>query len=213
MQSGRSLQDILNSQSSAKYSRNKTRQGYQKNKYSDRRSQLHKHDNQKKHSNKKVENSIVIDDLQQFPELLVKKSQELDNNSLDYKDIINKNEVKNSDIYSEKSIPGWSTINRKTKQVITYDKLGYKVNKTSNNYVNESLPTITQIYSTYEKLAKHWCEYYDSINDLLGDRSPYVNYKDEIEKIVEEDDDLFKKMYEDVDENISSDDEFNYDEY
>jgi hypothetical protein len=58
----------------------------------------------------------------------------------------------------------------------------------------------------YIDMCKRWCSYYDEINDLVGDRSPYLNYKKEIREIVSEENIIMNKIY-GGDYNYSSDDE------
>jgi len=65
----------------------------------------------------------------------------------------------------------------------------------------------------YKRLVKKWCDYYDSQNELLGDRSPFIDYKYEIQRLVDEDEELFNNLYEDGNYYSSSDDEFtNFDD-
>ena len=144
--------------------------------------------------------------MDQFPELTTTVSNNT-NNNLDYKKVVNKVNTDLPKISSEKVIPGWTTFNKKTKEVITYDNYGNKVDKSLKLQENDI--TSNQIYSVYEKMSKRWCDYYDSVNDLIGDRSPYINYKYDIQKLVEEDDEMFKNMYENLDDDLSSDDEYN----
>lgn len=210
---GRSLQDILDSQAP---SSGKSRIG---NMYSSNNKDFqHKNKqgtNHKKHYNPSVSNKLkqrdivtkqpefTITDLE-FPDLINNASQSTDT-KLDYKNVVNK--VNEQAVLTNTTYPGWSTIDRKTKQITSYDKYGNVIDRNIKNLQEQTITT-KQIYSVYNNMSKRWCEYYDSINELLGDRSPHINYQDEIDKIVSEDNEMFTRMYENFDDTLSSDDEY-----
>ncbi len=64
------------------------------------------------------------------------------------------------------------------------------------------------------KECERWNKFRDEQNDLLGDLSPYFNYKEEIDKMVKEDEYIAEQIYEynngllsDNDSEYNSDDE------
>ena len=72
-------------------------------------------------------------------------------------------------------------------------------------------------YNYYRnKMIENWNNYRDSINELLGDNSPYINYKKEIEDMVNEEleiqakIDAFNNGEEYDDDDYLSDEERNY---
>ena len=222
---GRSLQDILDSQStntsSKNYSHNqkyapkkdrrRNRDSFNKNNRENQKSLDTKYSDSP-YNNSKL-SSVSISDTNEFPELFTKKTDSDSTNTLDFKGVVNKIQPVTPNLNIDKPIPGWTVINTKTKTIVTYDKFGKKVDR-SNSVTNSHIETsVPDIYKAFEIMSKRWCSYYDSMNDLLGDRSPYINYKTEIEKLVEEDNELYRKMYEDVDDFVSSDDDFdNFDD-
>ena len=66
------------------------------------------------------------------------------------------------------------------------------------------------IYKFYEKLSIRWNNYRDEKNYLWGDTSPYINYKHDIEKIVNEENMILEEIYNtSTNYSSSSDDDFN----
>ena len=146
-------------------------------------------------------------DEKQFPQLLVSKNDIVEKTTmLDYKNVVSLVD-KNPASDSTKTMPGWTLIDTKTKKMTTYDKCGRVVDYPNNCKDNDL--TRHQIYTLYRSISERWCNYYDEINELLGDRSPYINYKAEIDAIVKQDDELFKNMYQDIHDYSSSDDDLN----
>jgi len=146
-------------------------------------------------------------DEKQFPQLLVSKNDIVEKTTmLDYKNVVSLVD-KNPASDSTKTMPGWTLIDTKTKKMTTYDKCGRVVDY-PNSYKDNDL-THDQIYTLYRNMSERWCNYYDEINELLGDRSPHINYKAEIEAIVKEDEELFKHIYQDINDYSSSDDDLN----
>ena len=147
-------------------------------------------------------------DENQFPELLVSKNDNIVEKTtmLDYKNVVSLVD-KNPLSVSTKTMPGWTLIDTKTKKMTTYDKYGRVVDYPNSCKDNDL--TCEQIYTLYRRMSERWCNYYDEINELLGDRSPHINYKAEIEAIVKEDNELFKNIYQDINDYSSSDDDLN----
>ena len=83
---------------------------------------------------------------------------------------------------------GYTLIKRDliTKKVtITYSK-NYEAKKREleqQNYTN-----------AINTMINNWNNYRDELNDLLGDISPYINYKEIIQKMIDEDNYFLEKM-------------------
>ena len=196
--SGRSLQDILDTQRSieTKYTKHNKRDTFTKKQIKSNKVEIK--------NNVSKDKSYTCND-NDFPELIIVKN-DTKHNELDFKNVVNK--TRQNIENTEKVYPGWTTINRKTKKITTYDTCGNIIDKNTNVVVNDNNIDSDQIYSLYNKLSRRWCNYYDSINYLLGDRSPYINYDYEINKIVQEDNEMFKNMYDNIDDSFTSDDEY-----
>ena len=100
---------------------------------------------------------------------------------------------------------GWTIINKNDGSIKTYNNIGRMVNGTGmgiieTDYYEDDIPKM------YTDMCKRWCNYYDEINDLVGDRSPYFNYKNEIREIVSEENIIMNRIC-GGDYNYSSDDE------
>lgn len=68
--------------------------------------------------------------------------------------------------------PGWTYYSKKTKKVIyTSSNIEYK-QKDTCHYMSTS-----DVINIYKKMSQHWNNYRDEINNLLGDISPYYNYR------------------------------------
>lgn len=99
---------------------------------------------------------------------------------------------------------GCTIINKNDRTIKTYNDKGIVVDKKSNNnndYINQY-----QLHKLYLSMSNRWCNYYNEINYLIGDRSPYINYKDEILKIVSEENDIMSNIYGDYYHSSSDDD-------
>jgi hypothetical protein len=46
-----------------------------------------------------------------------------------------------------------------------------------------------------ETMINRWNDYRDDVNNILGDLSPYTNYKDTIQKMVEEDNYILEELH------------------
>ena len=206
---GRSLQDILNSQSQGITNRNRRHKG-----------------TGARHSQALSEskNEYRVED-SDFPELNSVKS---DTNNNGVKSDTNNNGVKNDTDYKrvvvdydtvaessdKKGKPGWVFIDKKTKRITRYDlhgnpvvvKEGLGVERSGGIVMNRSQQS-REIYKIYEKMSNRWNNYYDENNRLFGDRSPYLNYQSAIDKIVEEENRLFKTCYHDYNDYLSGDDD------
>ena len=196
--SGRSLDDILNGQKSG-YRVNGRRRN--NNRYSSG-----------------LANSVNIKikpynlEARDFPDLVINSN---DNNykrvvvetNNDYKRVIVESDFTDpsrNTIANAKGKPGWTTIDKKTRQITSYDNYGNVVYR--NNTVSISSQS-QEIYKIYQAMSDRWNNYYDETNELLGDRSPYVNYQSAIDQIVHEDNISFKKCYHDYTDYSSGDDD------
>lgn len=217
---GRSLEQLLTSQeiSTRNYNSGNNRDGYRIARGRGRgrgrgHGRRHRHDNNQEKVEKKVEENDITD-IVQFPKLTITDiSCNIASNSIDYTSIINNG----SDCYNtstrENVFPGWTLINKKTKEMITYDTYGRIMDVSSNNPNIEPLvPSdhdyVEQIYNCYQVLSDNWCKYYNTQNELLGDRSRFINYRHEIDELVREDQKIFSNLYQDLSNYSSSDDEF-----
>jgi hypothetical protein len=101
---------------------------------------------------------------------------------------------------------GYTLIKRNpiTKKVtITYSK-NYEAKKKEleqQNYTN-----------TMNAMINNWNNYRDELNDLLGDISPYINYKEIIQKMIDEDNYILEKMYSRKNTSLSDNDSEYYSE-
>jgi len=46
-----------------------------------------------------------------------------------------------------------------------------------------------------KSMINNWNNYRDDLNDLLGDTSPYYNYKETIQQMIDEDANIFEELY------------------
>ena len=206
--SGRSLQDILNSQSQGVTNRNRRHKGGTGARHSQALSN--------------GKNDYRVED-SDFPELNGVKSDinnngvksfKSDTNNGDYKRVVVDHDtiVDSSD---KKGKPGWTFIDKKTKRITRYDLRGNPVvvkeclgvERGQGGVVMNRSQQSREIYKIYEKMSNRWNNYYDENNRLFGDRSPYLNYQSAIDKIVEEDNRVFKTCYHDYNDYSSGDDD------
>lgn len=101
---------------------------------------------------------------------------------------------------------GYTLIKRDplTKKVtITYSK-NYEAKKRELEYKNYT--------NTMNAMINNWNNYRDELNDLLGDISPYINYKEIIQKMIDEDNYILEKMYSRKNTSLSDNDSEYYSE-
>jgi len=117
-----------------------------------------------------------------------KKSQSYASTTLNvYKSNTNSNEkLQTLDSYLKN---GYSLIKRNpnTKKVeITY----------SNNYESKKKELEHQHYNkTIEAMINNWNNYRDELNNLLGDISPYYNYKETLQIMIDEDNYILEELH------------------
>lgn len=80
--------------------------------------------------------------------------------------------------------PGWTYYSKVTKKCVYRSTIKPVVECKLNSY---------DINEIYKKLSLHWNNYRDCINNLLGDISPYYDYKLQLKNI-----ELEEKMIEDA---------------
>ena len=182
--------------------------------YSQYRLNYNKKNRQKNHE--KEVKKLAINDVNMFPILGNSNENKSDLQESKYnKDFVNAitnniQHVQNVQNFEfNKDIKcGWTVINKYDKSIKTYNCKGILVDtnvlKTDINNLNKY-----NLHNLYVSMSKRWCNYYDEINYLIGDRSPYINYKNDILKIISEENDIMNKIYGE-DYNSSSDDEKDY---
>tara|TARA_Y100001935_G_scaffold252920_1_gene257861 strand:- start:732 stop:1118 length:387 start_codon:yes stop_codon:yes gene_type:complete len=118
-----------------------------------------------------------------------------------FKDILIKNNDLNID--SNEKLKGWVYFNKNelNKKYIKDDENELKKPKKKKE------ETTKEILEFYKKLSNRWNNYRDEINDLVGDISPFINYKNDIEKIVEEENMILDEMYNETTNYSSSSDD------
>ena len=118
-----------------------------------------------------------------------------------FKDILIKNNDLNID--SNEKLKGWVYFNKNElkKKYIKDDENELKKPKKKKE------ETTKEILEFYKKLSNRWNNYRDEINDLVGDISPFINYKNDIEKIVEEENMILDEMYNETTNYSSSSDD------
>ena len=89
----------------------------------------------------------------------------------------NLNNLKKKEVNSYNNKEGWTIINKKTREMIVSDSTKKLIDKIEK----EKYHKITS------EMINRWNNYRDEINDLVGDLSPYINYKEEIDNMVKED--------------------------
>ena len=92
---------------------------------------------------------------------------------------------------------GWVYFCKTTGKLTTYDNKPYtKENSQCHTQRKELLqPSSKEILECYTKMCKRWNDYRDEINILVGDLSPYYHYKEELQKMINEDNYIFSQLY------------------
>ena len=121
-----------------------------------------------------------------------------------FKDIVNKTNDFNKETNSSEKLKGWVYFNK--------NELNKKYKKENDNECKKPRKkkeeTTKEILDFYKKLSNRWNNYRDEINDLVGDVSPFINYKNDIKKMVEEENMILEEIYnEPTNYSSSSDDD------
>jgi len=115
----------------------------------------------------------------------------------------------NSKSYSSitQSIIKYNNTNEKLETLESYLKNGYSLirrNPTtkkveisySTNYESKKKELEQQKYNTIlSSMINNWNNYRDELNNLLGDTSPYYNYKEIIQKMIDEDNLILEELH------------------
>lgn len=113
--------------------------------------------------------------------------------SISYSEITrkNNNEKKLVNVYDNIS---WTIINKKTKEI--------KVSEST--ILLKELIKKKNLKNILNNMIENWNNFRDEINELLGDTSPYYNYKEKIQEMIDEDNIINELMY-DIENNNDSD--------
>ena len=105
------------------------------------------------------------------------------------------------------SIIKYNNTNEKLETLESYLKNGYSLirrNPTtkkveisySTNYESKKKELEQQKYNTIlSSMINNWNNYRDELNNLLGDTSPYYNYKEIIQKMIDEDNLILEELH------------------
>ena len=121
--------------------------------------------------------------------------------SRDYKEIINTyNNNENGPNENESQIDppttntntkmkkGWTYIDKKTR-IITTPTI------TTRTKTNPRKQEQKDFHKCYKILSKRWNKYRDTLNNLVGDISPYYHYKEELRKLINEENYILSQIY------------------
>ena len=143
---------------------------------------------------------------EEFPNLLSNTTTQSQKTDLNFQNISfeNSHEVLQEE-NSQKVKDGWVKIKRENNQI----KLIYGKSKIKKETEEEKQKKIR--FQVYENLCNHWDNYRDEINELMGDCSPFLDYKEQINQMIEEDMRYAEELEElKANENMYSDDEEEY---
>ena len=120
-----------------------------------------------------------------------------------FKDIVNKTNDFDKETNSSEKLKGWVYFNK--------NELNKKYKKENDNECKKPKKkkeeTTKEILDFYKKLSNRWNNYRDEINDLVGDVSPFTNYKNDIKKMVEEENMILEEIYNETTNYSSSSDD------
>ena len=114
----------------------------------------------------------------------------MENSKRSFKDIVTKNNDLNKESDINGKLKGWVYFN-KNELNKKYKKEDFKKSKKRKE------ETTKEILNFYKKLSIRWNRHRDEINDLIGDISPFINYKDDIKKMVQEENMILEEIYND----------------
>jgi len=115
--------------------------------------------------------------------------------------------------------------NEKLKTLDSYLKNGYSLIKRnpitkkveithSHNYESKKKELEQQHYNkTITSMINNWNNYRDELNDLLGDISPYYNYRETLQKMIDEDNYILEELHKQKhkhNQDINNDNESDY---
>tara|TARA_B100001057_G_C22693531_1_gene888769 strand:- start:33 stop:482 length:450 start_codon:yes stop_codon:yes gene_type:complete len=142
-------------------------------------------------------------------------------NSKNFANILKNIEISEQKAESESSRllkNGWTIIKKVNNKVIKINPNNKKCllnDKNKDKDINQVMSR-NQWDNLINKMSANWDNFRDTQNYLYGDRSFYINYKEELEKLVLEDNYIFETIYKinnetysDNDSDYNSDDESN----
>ena len=131
---------------------------------------------------------------------------------MNFKDVLTNNTNTNTDTkntnMNELLKSGYTIIKKDSSNKIIFLNRKKRANELKNEELNKISIEKNKIINGLNKMTNNWDNYRDSINELYGDRSPYINYKEEIELMIEED----MKILEEINNNNNNNDEEYYSE-
>ena len=126
---------------------------------------------------------------EEFPELISssKKNDITPNLEKSFAEISEKKESHKVDNNLDKIKANWSIIKRDEKSNIIILDSKETIETKERLRLNQKLEESKKFFKNINKMIKNWNNFRDTENELRGDLSPYYNYKEEIEKLKEED--------------------------
>lgn len=97
---------------------------------------------------------------------------------------------------------GWVILSKKSDNAKILEK--NKERQTLRGHDSKEC-TIKDWENCVLEMSNRWDQFRDEQNMLLGDRSPYINYKQELQDMVDEENSIQEEMYK-IRNNISNDD-------
>tara|TARA_Y100000591_G_scaffold142324_2_gene122279 strand:- start:1140 stop:1550 length:411 start_codon:yes stop_codon:yes gene_type:complete len=110
---------------------------------------------------------------------------------ISYRNITRNIEKQKNQEESEINYSGWTVLNKSSLKKLKE----IKEKKQKQKEENLKKYSLEDWYSLCIKLSSNWDKYRDTQNELLGDRSPYIDYKNDIQKIVDEENYIQEEIY------------------
>ena len=131
---------------------------------------------------------------------------------MNFKDVLTNNKNTNTNSYTRNTNinelleSGYTIIKKDSSNNIIFLNRKKTANELKNEELNKNLIEKNKIINRLNKMTNNWDNYRDSINELYGDRSPYINYKEELELMIEED----IKILEEIENNNNNNNDEEY---
>ena len=100
----------------------------------------------------------------------------------------NTNTITNTNTKMKK---GWSYIDKKTRIITTTTRTPTRTPTKTNPRKQEQ----KDFHKCYKIMSKRWNKYRDTLNNLVGDLSPYYHYKEELRKLINEENYILSQIY------------------
>tara|TARA_B100001093_G_C26796895_1_gene1001528 strand:- start:576 stop:1178 length:603 start_codon:yes stop_codon:yes gene_type:complete len=172
--------------------------GYRNNNYNRNKKLKYSNNNANRvnrfNKKKKEEKNEFVMNEKEFPEIKTEN-----NTSVESKEILNFKNINFEEIveYKEenKLKKGWIILNKENlaKRIKEKEEIDKYNNKITGN----------QLTKVYRKMIKNWEEFREAENNLLGDRSRFINNDLEIERMIKEEE-YIKKEIEEYNEDIKN---------